>query len=440
MSTKGKKPDVLNALVKVSTKIAANVYVRALRDGIATLLPLFMLSSVASLFSGLIFTDKGMLSGFVSAETLASLRNMCTMILNATSNVVTLMVGITVAYYVGKYKKFENPVACSVMTLIMLVIFMPTTLSVKVGENSGTVNNMLSFSYTGTQGMFLAMLVGVLGSVLFIKMSQNKHLQIKMPAGVPEAMVQSFNSLIPVVLLGLGTGVVSWIISSFSLSLYDLIRKLIQAPLTNLVTGLPGYLFVFGLSQLLFSLGVHASVINSVALRPFLTMTYNENVLAFAANEPIPNIISNAFQNYVARMGGAGCLLALLVAIFIVGRKKQTKSIAKMALVPAIFNIGEPIIFGLPIMLNPIMMIPFVIAPLVAASISYLMTFIGFVAPLAIDTPNTTPVLISGFIAGAGDIKVCIVQLISFIACVLIYIPFVKAYERTLPDEGAMEE
>ncbi len=429
------KKSFLEKATEISVKFAQNMYVRSIRDGFSVYMPFMIASSFATLFSSLIFKADGILSWMLSNDVLASLRSLCSMVTNGTNNIISIMIGPSIAFYLVRYKKFENPMGAVATALASMIILMPLQVSAKVGEASGMVTGFFQTKYTGTNGILLGMFVGLLVTDFYIFLSNNKKLQIKMPAGVPEATVRSFNVMIPTCLVCFTVGIISYVFSLFGTDAYQFVMSVIQAPLKGLATSPAGYIFVSAIANFCFTLGIHSSVVNNVALRPFLSGNFSENVAAVAEGLTAPHIISDAFMAYDKRLGGAGCTLALVIAIFFVSKKKQNREMAKIGAIPSLFNIGEPMIFGLPIMLNPFLMIPYVLAPIACEIIAYFATVIGFVQPLAIYTPNTTPIILSGFLAGAGDIKVCILQVVLLVVATLIYMPFIKLYERTMVEE-----
>lgn len=429
----------LDRVVVFSRKLAANNYVKAIQSGFLTFIPLMMLSSVATLFSSLIFNDGGICAGFLSAEVLADIRTIFTSLTNGTSNIISLALAVAFSYYLCKNKGFDNSIGAMLSVLSIMVVVMPLTIQVTAGDVSVDASSVISFTYSGTSGIIVAMLVGLIATTTFIKLSNNKKLQIHMPAGVPEVTANSFNVLIPTILNGFLFALLAFLFYMAGTNAYAFIVSLIQIPLKGLVTGLPGFTLVASIASFVFTLGIHSSAVNNVLLRPFLAANMNENMLALSQGLPAPNIISDAFMDYYLRIGGAGCVLALVIAIFIVGRKKQTREIAKIGAIPALFNIGEPIIFGLPVMLNPIMIIPFVLCPTICILLGYAATAIGFVSPLIVYTPATTPVLLATFIGSGGDFKAVILQAVMVVICVLVYIPFVKLHERILHSEEETE-
>ena len=138
----------------------------------------------------------------------------------------------------------------------------------------------------------------------------------------------------------------------FNMDVNGLITKAITGPLSHVTTGLPGFVLITSIANLFFGFGIHQAVISGSLLDPFLLQNMQENMAAYANKEEIPHIINMAFKDTFAVMGGSGNTIALLIAIFIFSRRKDYKDFAKLSVTPAIFNISEPIIFGLPIVFN----------------------------------------------------------------------------------------
>ena len=155
------------------------------------------------------------------------------------------------------------------------------------------------------------------------------------------------------------------------------------------------------------------------------------NNAAFMAGEAIPHFFTGVpFLEVFTKMGGGGNVLALIVAIFIVAKTSEYKQVAKAGLIPSLFNISEPMVFGLPIVFNPILIIPFLIAPLASYTIAYFAAEIGAIAPIVIQVPWTIPVGLNMYLSTAGDIISVIWQLGLFALSVLIYIPFIRISEK----------
>ena len=168
---------------------------------------------------------------------------------------------------------------------------------------------------------------------------------------------------------------------------------------------------------------------------PILTIITTENMALFAAGEAIPpdHYMNMQIVNTFALIGGSGCTLMLLADTFLFSRSKASKDIAKLAVLPGIFNINEPVIYGYPVVYNLPLMIPFVLVPDLFIGLTYLLTTLGVLAPCVVMVPWTTPVFISGFLAVGGDVAgvaAVIWQVIEFVLGMLIYLPFMRVSER----------
>ena len=182
--------------------------------------------------------------------------------------------------------------------------------------------------------------------------------------------------------------------------------------------------------------GVNGGSVVGAVFNPILQTLSAENLAAFQAGEALPNIISQQFQDLFATFGGAGSTLSLLIAMLLFCRSKRVRELGKLALIPGIFGINEPIIFGLPILLNPLMLIPFMLVPTINIVISYFCMSLGLV-PLCsgVAIPWTMPVILSGFLATGW--QGAVLQLVLLILGVLLYMPFIKMMDKQyLADES----
>ncbi|MFR1820604.1 MAG: PTS transporter subunit EIIC [Lactococcus petauri] len=196
---------------------------------------------------------------------------------------------------------------------------------------------------------------------------------------------------------------------------------------------------MYSFGNFLFTIGIHQSVINGVLLDPLMLVNMNDNMAAVQVGKAAPHILNSDFTTVYAQMGGTGMTIPLIIAVILFVKFKPYRDVATLGAAPGIFEINEPIIFGLPIVFNLPMMIPFVLTPIVGAVIGYVATAIGFVQPLVYLVPWTTPPLISGFIGSGGDIKVVLLQLIILAIAVVIYLPFLKISERVARLQGEEE-
>lgn len=427
------KQSFVDKFTNVAVKIGQQIHLRSLRDAFATVMPLFILAGIATLFNSVVF------GWFLSGETLEQAKHWGTVISNGTLNISGLLIAPMIAYNLAKNKEYENPLAATVVSMAALIIMMPTTVNIVPvgGTDPVTVSGVLTYANLGTKAMFAGIFVGLFVAELFMRLAKIKQFKISLGDNVPPAVGNSFAVLIPSLLtLGL-MAVVSLILAiGFKTDLITLVSVLVQEPLRSVNTSLFGCILIYSCGNFLFTLGIHQSVINN-SLQPLLLANLNENMLAFAANAAIPYIINYTFVSTFGMIGGTGSTISLIIATLIFGKLKSTKNIARLATAPGIFNINEPVIFGYPIVFNLPMMIPFVALPAIGLVIGYYATAWGLMSHCVVNIPWTTPPLINAYLATAGDWRAVLVQLFIILVGVLLYLPFMKINERVALKQNA---
>ena len=318
---------------------------------------------------------------------------------------------------------------------------LPTTTMVEIDGVEQQVNGVLSFDSLGTGALFGGIIIGLIATELLLKLSDVKGLKINLGDEVPKAVGEAFSLLIPLAITMSLFSIVSLVLNVyFDTNVLDLIITFIQAPLRGIVGGnLLGYLFLYSLGNLLFSLGIHQAVINGPFTDPFLLQNMNENMLAFSNNEEIPHVLTSSWKDMYGQMGGTGATISLLVAIFIFSKSDHYKQVAALGAPSGLFNINEPIIFGMPIVFNIPMMIPFVLVPIVNSVIGYFATSIGLVGNTVVQIPWITPPIISGFVGTAGDWRAPILQVLLIILGAFIYLPFMRISEKVQEKQAEVE-
>ena len=274
-------------------------------------------------------------------------------------------------------------------------------------------------------GLFLGMMSTVL-AVEIVRFVLGRGWTIKMPDSVPANVARSFDALIPGLFVILVFDILKLIFAMTSFETAQaFIFEIIQAPLTSIGATLPATILVVILETLLFSFGLHGPNILGAVMNPiWLTLTA-ENASAYAAGEVLPNIVNAQFYANFIKIGGAGATFGLALLCLFVAKSSQFKTLGKLAIGPAIFNINEPLIFGMPIVLNPILMIPFIVSPVVMTTLTYILMNIGLI-PLTngVNIPWTTPPIISGFLISGWQGAVW--QVIEMGLSALIFYPFFK--------------
>jgi len=426
----------VDKFVDISARLANQVHLRSLRDAFAAVMPVFILAGLAVLINNVVFP------WIFDGETLARFQVWGEAVINGTLNIAALLIAPMTAWALARNKGFNNPVLAVVNAICSFIIMMPMQLEVVPvgGKSSVTVSQMLSFINIGSTGIFAGVIIGLLSTELFIRIASVKRLTINLGENVPPAVGQSFSALIPTIItLSTFAMIAALLATGLHTDLIHLITTLIQQPLRQINTSLPGTLFIYSFGNFLFTLGIHQTVVNGVILEPLLLINTNENMLAFANGQPVPHIINSIFVPTFGMIGGTGSTLSLLIAIFIFAKQKSAKQVARLAISPGLFNINEPVIFGLPIVFNLPLMIPFVLLPAIGIGFAWICTTLGWMSRCVVMIPWTTPPILSAWLATAGDWRAVAVQLLVILFGVFFYLPFLKIAERVALRNSGME-
>ena len=284
-----------------------------------------------------------------------------------------------------------------------------------------------SLSRLSTSGLFTAILMSVLAVQLY-RLCVKRKWVIKMPEAVPEGVSRSFTALVPAFVVAI---TVIFINGAFIFMGTD-IYKVIAIPFAfvkDITNSLPGIIVIYFLVHALWIVGIHGANIVMGLVNPILlaNMSANVNGASYA--------FAGEFTNAYVTIGGSGATLGLTLFIAYFAKSEQLKMLGKAALGPAIFNINEPIIFGMPVVYNPILAIPFMVAPIVSASIAFLAVDYGLVAKAIVQMSWPMPVGIGAFVGTAGDWKAAVLAIVCATVAFLIWLPFVKVYDAKLVKE-----
>lgn len=420
------------AFIKIAVKLGNEIHLRSLRDAFATIMPLYILAGLATLLNNTVFT------WIFKGNTLLKVQYWGTMVSNATLNISSLLIATMIGYFLAKNRGFSKPLASAMVSLATLVAMMPNTIEIAAdgAKKTSSISGVLSYTNMGTGGMFAGVIMGLLATELFIKISNIKSLKINLGDQVPPAVGDSFNVLIPIILVVSFFALISAVLyDTTSLNVISLITKFIQEPLRHIGTGIVGVLIIYTLANLLWLFGIHFSVIYSTILEPLLIINIVQNTAAYNAGHAAPNIINLSLVQAFALLGGSGSTLCLLVATFIVSKNKAAKNVAKLSFLPGIFNINEPVIFGYPIVYNVSLIIPFILLPSLSIFIAWLTTTLGWMNTCVIQVPWTTPMFLNSFLATGGDWRAPVIQVAVFVLGVLLYMPFVKINDKVVAKE-----
>ncbi|MBL3644602.1 PTS sugar transporter subunit IIC [Bacillus sp. RHFB] len=411
-----------NNLSTPMAKLSEQKHLRAIRDGVVSALPFIIFGS---LFLIIAFppvaadTALGEWSAKHIAEILIPYR--------LTMFIMTLYITFGIGYSLSQSYKLD-PLSGGLLSLAAFLF----TIGIEMMDDVGFV---LPMTNLGGHGLFVGMLVSIF-AVEILRFCKTKNITIKMPDSVPTSVARSFEALIPVSIVLL---VMTLITVVFAVDLHSLVDKAV-APLISAGDTLPGVLIPVFLITFFWSFGIHGvSVVGAVA-RPVWEVYLGNNSAAVAAGKAIPHIAPETFFQWFIWIGGSGATLGLVIAMLLTAKSSYSKAMGKATIVPSLFNINEPVIFGMPIVLNPVLIIPFIITPLIGATLAYIATSIGLVNPTYVMVPWTLPAPIGAYLSTGGDWRAIVLVMVNLTISVLIYLPFFKMYDKKLLAQENMVE
>lgn len=412
-------------------------YIKVIKNAFAALLPVIITGAFGTLFSAMVFDSENGLAQISFLRFLENLKPISASISYVTLSFLTIYAVFLIGIELAKLNNIKG-VFPGIVAVMSYLSVNPTFIEFMDGDNALIIENVLGKQYSDTKGLFLGMFIAILSIELYSWLDRQEKLTIKMPETVPSNVSASFSALIPTVLtVSIIAALGFAILSLTGMYAYDIVYTIVQQPLEGIIQGLPGLLALMLIAQIFWVIGIHGNQMVKPIREPLLLGAIAVNTEAFNAGKELPNIITMPFWDMYMSMGGSGVTISLLIAIFIVTKRKDYLQIAKLSAAPGLFNINEPLIFGLPIMLNPILAIPFIITPLVTGTIGYFATAIGFAGKAVVMVPWPTPPIINAYIATAGSVGAVITQLICIVVAVLIYLPFVKVADKMVKTEEA---
>lgn len=384
-------------------KVSENRYLMGIKEGMMIVIPFTIIGSVF-LIIGNIPIDWW-------TNIIAPYNDILNAGVSVTFGIIGLLATIGTGYHLAKAFKVD---AIS-NTTITVVGFLLATISDDFSINTAAFD---------ASGMFTGLVVAVF-VVTTYRFFIHRKITIKMPAGVPSGVANSFVSLLP----GAFIVLIIWIarvLLGFDINEF---LRIIFSPLVKGIGTLPGFIAFAFLANALWVAGIHGDSLLSGISTPIFIGLLAENLKAFQSGAAIPNVTPDGFWILYACIGGSGATLGL-VFLMLRSKSKVYNSVGKVSVLPALFCINEPVIFGFPIVMNPIMAIPFVVTPIILTIMTYLLTHFGIIGKIVFAVPWTIPPIIGPYLATNGSIPAAIWSACTIIISYLCYRPFFKVEEK----------
>lgn len=439
-------------LVPIANKLGNQRHLAAIRDGMVVAIPLSILGGVCLIISTPPFTPETLPNwGFFSdllmgwynwAQTYKAALQVP---YNMTMALMGLFVTFSISYHLAKRYEMPGLNAACVTTAVFLIMSAPSISAVpsSVISDGATASDLLAqagtyipTTYLDAKGIFTGILCSI-GCVEIMHLLLKKNVRFKLPEGVPPAITSSFDAIIPLFACVIVFYGASLIIQNLSGALLPSMLMTILAPAVSGLDSLVGICLITIIAQVFWFFGLHGASITQPIRLPFMQMYLIANITAFSEGNTIVHFFTQPFWSYVITLGGGGATLGLCI-LLTRSKSKELKTLGRLSIGPAIFNINEPIIFGLPMVLNPLMMIPFIFVPVINSIIAYTLMALNVVGKGVIETPWTTPAPL-GAALGCMDIKAGIMVIGLILLDMLLYYPFFKLTEKQKLQEEAGE-
>lgn len=410
-----------NRFIPVATKISNNKVVRAVSGGSMTLMSIIIVGAIFSLLNTINITAY---QEFLAATGLSTLFGFVPAM---TINAIGLYMVFFVAYQGSIiYGKKDGAVNAAILALVSFLMLIPLTEVMEEGAFQPII--YLNTAYLGSRGAFTAIITGLLVAKIY-QILIDKNWTIKMGEDVPPQVAKAFLDIIPAFVILTSFALVRW---GFSLTSFgsatDFVYASLQTPLQNLTSSLPAFIILVLAAQLLWFFGIHGSYTILPILMPIWMGYIQDNVAAYQAGLPIPNVFNIALYDLTV-IGGAGSTLGFVIVIALFAKSQQYKKFSKLVLLPGVFNINEPLIFGMPIILNPLVFVPFIFTPIIILVLGYTAIVTGIMpAPMGIFIPASTPIVFSGLMQGGW--KIAAFQVFAVALSGVIYYPFFKLMDK----------
>lgn len=431
-------------LLPIAAKIAGQKHLVAIRDAFAALMPLIMAGAFAVMINNVFLSSGSLLAtqahltttGFYVAmdKTIVPILNAVN---NGTLSIMALGLVISLSY---NRAKGEGKDALSVALIATGAFILLDALVRKDPPAATWVTN-----YLGSQGVFIALVVGLIAPAIYMAIV-NKGWEIKMPEQVPPAVARGFSAIIPGTITLLFFGVISFIFTKTAQgSLFAWFETNLAQSLMSLSQGPVAIVAISLLIPAFWFFGLHGANILEAVMTPIYGALATQNVQYYlqgirkvgdGTNNTLAVWVRGSWDAYVF-VGGSGATLPLVIALILFSKVKAQKEIARLSLAPGLFEINEPVLFGLPIVLNPIYLIPFILVQPILTIIAYLASVSGFAGPIVNTIPWTTPPVLAAFLASNGNLGSTLISIINLVVAFLIYLPFVFVANAAETDNKA---
>ncbi len=414
-------------LVPFASKVGAQRHLVAIRDGFVTIMPLILAGSFAVLLNSVIFKPDSLFGKYFYPKGVPFFNDVLIPIMGnvwwGTLAIMALVLVFTIAYKLIQSYGYDG-LPGAVISLAAYLALVPQVVSGKTEAGvAWSAWGNFKWEFFNSGNVFAALIIALVSAEIY-RFFLDKKLTIKLPDSVPPAVSRAFTAIIPGIVILFFFGLISFLFSKANSDLFTWINQTLQRPMQNFSQGLGFALVYVVLIQIFWFFGLHGGNI----MGPITSALYLPALLQNV--EGSHNIFTSAFFDSFVHLGGTGATLGLIIAVLWMSKRQEDRAISKLSLPMGIFQINEPVMYGMPVVLNTFLLVPFLIIPPILTIIAYIATAIGLVPVTTVTVPWVTPPVIGAFLACGGSITAALVALVNLVLAIVVYIPFVKAAEK----------
>lgn len=406
-------------LAPLAIKIGSNKLLKTISSAFNMMMPIIIIGAMFSLLAML------QIKPYQDFLTATNIRSLLLIVSRFTTDVMAIYLAFATAYaYLHNEGLSGDSILAGMISLMAFFIITPLT-TVMINDSPVT---MLAFNYLGSRGLFSALLVGILTGAIYTFIIKH-NLVIKMPDGVPPSVAKSFSALIPGFVIAIVFIIINGVFAAVTnLTFGEWIYGVIATPLGSLSGSMYTFLFLNFLASLFWFFGIHGGQVSMPFMMIMFLQAGVENQTAYAAGLPMPHILTMGMMSFLM-LGGIGNTIGLVLNMFFFSKSERYKTLGKLAILPSICAINEPVMFGMPLILNPIMAVPFFLAPAINFLLTYFVMNIGLVGlPRLARGAFGTPLLLdSWLLIGVSGV---VWQIVLIALSVLMYLPFFKIQDK----------
>ncbi|GER70351.1 PTS cellobiose transporter subunit IIC [Weizmannia acidilactici] len=408
---------------------------QAIKDGMLYPIPFIVIGAIFLILGNFPWAP---VANFMTHTGLAAV---CNQAYNGSMAIMAVFAVFGIAYSWVRNEGYEG-VPAGLLAIVVDIILQPDTIKTVTSvvdstktSTSWMVSNVIDKQWLGGKGMIVAIIVGLLVGWAY-SWFMKKGITIKLPEQVPSNVAASFTALVPGAVIVTAAAIVYAIFNlGFGTTFVEWIYKVIQTPLQHATDGPVGVIIVSFIPVFLWFFGIHgATIVGGIMTALLLANSADNNALYRAGELSLDHgahIVTQSFMDQYITVTGSGITIGLVIFMLVRAKSVQMKTIGKLEIVPALFNINEPVLFGLPIVLNPLLAIPFILTPVLSGFLTYFAILFKIIPPFnGVYVPWTTPPIISGLMVGGW--QGALWQLLMLAMTVVVYWPFAKKYDQIL--------